>query len=59
MCLAKLFYLNEWILRVMAVDIQLKLVTDTLCVNSCCYSILSFVKQCKHGVIHIIINKYD
>ncbi len=56
MCLVKLLYLNEWVLSVVAVNIQLELVADTLCVDGCCNSVCSFVKQCKYGVVRVVVN---
>ena len=53
------FYLNMRILGVVSVNIQLELAADTLCIDSGRYPFRSFVKQSKHGVIHIVVNQYD
>ena len=57
MCFIELFYFDMRILDVMAVNIQLELAADTLRINGCSNTDLSFVKQSKYGVIYIVINE--
>ena len=59
MRLVEPFYLDKRILGVVAVNIQLELVADMLCIDSGRYPVFSFVKQSKHGFIHVVVNQYN
>lgn len=59
MSLVELFYLDKRILSVAAVNIQLELIVDTLCVDSGRHLFPFFIKQGDYGVIHIVVNKHN
>ncbi len=59
MRLVESLYFDRRILDVVTVNIQLELVADTLRVDNGRYTFLSFIKQRKYGVIHIVVNQHN
>ena len=58
MCLVEPLYTDNRILSVVAVNIQLKLIADTLRADRGRHSFCSFIKQSKHGIIHIVVYQH-
>ena len=51
------FHLYSWVLAIVLLNIQFQLMADSMCIDGCCHSSITFTQHQQYRIIHIIVNK--